>query len=37
MILFPPSLSLTKRRERHEYESEDDDEGVEERCFVEDL
>ena len=35
MILLLPSLSLTKRREKHKYE--DDDEGVEKRCFVVDF
>ena len=38
VVLFPTSLSLTKRREKYRYEDgDDDDEGVEERCFVMDF
>ena len=37
VVLFPTSLSLTKRREKHRYEDGDVDEGVEERCFVVDF
>ena len=37
MVLLPRSLSFTKRREKHKYEDGDDDEGMEERCFVVDF